>query len=133
LICNGYIINERRYLKTSTTTFNGNPKHSRMISIFNIKNIVAIYSLIIISGGIVTKLYGETCGFNLYDYRTWLNPVMMMGSPWCQNLLNISYYTNNIVTNMYSNITLGVALIVSKLLEGAKVAAPQNIVKPISC
>ena len=67
-------------------------------------------------GGSITNIYGYYCGVDLYDPSTWLNSLVLHGSPYCKFLNNLSYYSHYILENLYIYIIVGITTKLSTYL-----------------
>jgi hypothetical protein len=70
-----------------------------------LKTTAFTYSLIlflsIIGGGSIIRLYGDTCGLNVFDPTTWLRAAVVIGSPWCKGLNWLGYTATCIVEHLW--------------------------------
>ena len=72
-------------------------------------------------GGSITNIYGYYCGIDLYEPHTWLNSLVLHGSPYCKFLNNLSYYSHYILENLYIYIILGIVSKLSNYLPFLKI------------
>jgi hypothetical protein len=73
-----------------------------------IHNIWTIYALTIFGciffSGTIIKLYGETCGIDIFTPSTWIRSALLMGSPYCRMLNYIGQISGSIMENMWVHI-----------------------------
>ena len=60
--------------------------------------------LSILTGGSIIRIYGSTCGFNIFEPDTWFTSVMVMGSSYCKCLNWLGYLTGITVDNIWIHV-----------------------------
>ena len=90
--------------KNLTDTFSPN-KLSQTFHEKILKTSAFAYSLVlflsVIGGGSIIRLYGDTCGLNIFDPSTWLRATVIIGSPWCKGLNWLGYTATCIVEHLW--------------------------------
>lgn len=70
-----------------------------------IKGTAVIYTCVIAAcvfgGGGLIRLYGETCGLSLFDPKSWISSIILVGSPWCRGLNWLGYVTTSVIENVW--------------------------------
>ena len=62
---------------------------------------VSIIFIATIFGGLVTRIYGNTCGIDIISPFSWTQTLILMGSPYCKTLNYISYASTIILENIW--------------------------------
>ena len=92
--------NSDSIMKNTSSTFCGDFFYKTLF-----KTSAITYALVLIfailGGGSVIRLYGETCGLNIFDPSTWLRATMTIGSPWCKALNWVGYMSTSIVEHLW--------------------------------
>ena len=92
--------NSDSIMKNTSSTFCGDFFYKTLF-----KTSAITYALVLIfailGGGSVIRLYGETCGVNIFDPSTWLRATMTIGSPWCKALNWVGYMSTSIVEHLW--------------------------------
>ena len=55
----------------------------------------------VFGGGSLIRVYGNTCGLNIFDPGSWLLAFVTIGSPWCRALNWVGYMTTSIVEHIW--------------------------------
>jgi len=69
---------------------------------------VATVVLLFSVGGTAIRLYGETCGVNLFSPYSWFQSFILVGSPWCKFLNWIGYLSNSVMEMFWIHIATAV-------------------------
>ena len=55
----------------------------------------------ILGGGSMIRLYGQTCGLNIFEPYSWLRATITIGSPWCKALNWVGYMATSVVEHLW--------------------------------
>ena len=55
----------------------------------------------ILGGGSMIRLYGQTCGINIFEPYSWLRATITIGSPWCKALNWVGYMATSVVEHLW--------------------------------
>jgi hypothetical protein len=83
-------------------------------------------------GGSITNIYGTYCGIDLYNPISWLNSLILHGSPYCKFLNSLAYYSHYILENLYIYILLGIITKVSKYLPFMNIENNNRFTNPFN-
>ena len=78
-------------------------------------SITVIFCCVFI-GGSITNIYGYYCGIDLYNPYTWINSLIIHGSPYCKFLNSLTFYSHYILENLYIYILLTLITKISRSL-----------------
>ena len=87
-----------------------------MVWIYLFKNTAVMYFFCIlfalVGSGHFIRLYGQICGMNFFDPRSWVTSSFLIGSPICKTLNQICYISSSIVENSWFYMgTSGISMI----------------------
>ena len=94
------------------------------------RNILLVYTLgvfgLVLGGGSMIKLYGDTCGASPLVPSSWFRSFMLMGSPWCRFLNWMGYLCTSVMEMFWYHLGTIVMGCVGTYLPNLNISSPKG-------